>query len=554
MKRKLQLCSSKSTHRFQIVMAFLSLFSVSILAQNPNSNVDGGFISTEDETTICVDGFPDPIDVTLEGASGRLKQWIITDDQNNILALPPSPPFDLDGAGPGICRIWHLSYNGIQPFKKLTNLSDLKGRYDLSNYIEVTRNMLPEGGTISGGDNNTFTFCVDGEADNIPEGAITLTGNTGTNSQWVVTDLDLNILGLPPTPSVPNFDAAGPGTCLIWHLSFEGDPDELLNVTNAADLEGCFDLSNSVAVVRYQPEGGALIAANTYEFCVGDAVADTIPDGDITLEGNVGNFSQWIVTDSDGMILGTPPNPYVVNFDGAGDGTCIVYHLSAFGEVEGAVMGSSLDNITGCFDLSNGIPVVRHQPDGGTITGGENNSFTFNTIGDGQPDTIPDGAVTIVGGVGPNSQWVVTDEEGNILGLPPSPFAPNFDGAGPGTCLLWYMRYAGDIDLSIFNNVSEFDFCYDLSNSISVIRIEGSTSRASVFPNPSSSILNVDLKGFKNQNITLDLYDINRTKVLSTSTTENKVQLNVNGLRTGVYFLNIENSIGEKETLRVVIN
>ena len=42
------------------------------------------------------------------------------------------------------------------------------------------------GGTLSGG---PYTFCVeDGEADNIPAGDIQLTGNTGTNSAWVVTE------------------------------------------------------------------------------------------------------------------------------------------------------------------------------------------------------------------------------------------------------------------------------------------------------------------------------------------------------------------------------
>jgi len=43
-----------------------------------------------------------------------------------------------------------------------------------------------EGGTLTGG---PFEFCVgDGEADNIPAGSIGLSGNMGTNSQWVVTD------------------------------------------------------------------------------------------------------------------------------------------------------------------------------------------------------------------------------------------------------------------------------------------------------------------------------------------------------------------------------
>jgi len=59
--------------------------------------------------------------------------------------------------------------------------------------IDANSNCNVAGGNIEGG---PFNFCVDGTADNIPAGAITLTGNTG-NSQWVVTDDRGNILGLP---------------------------------------------------------------------------------------------------------------------------------------------------------------------------------------------------------------------------------------------------------------------------------------------------------------------------------------------------------------------
>ena len=62
------------------------------------------------------------------------------------------------------------------------------------------------GGTLEGG---PFTFCIDGEDDFVSD--ITLTGNNGANSGWIITDEALNILGLPPMPSVVNFDGAGAG-------------------------------------------------------------------------------------------------------------------------------------------------------------------------------------------------------------------------------------------------------------------------------------------------------------------------------------------------------
>ncbi|MEL7427954.1 MAG: hypothetical protein AAFN81_33515, partial [Bacteroidota bacterium] len=67
---------------------------------------------------------------------------------------------------------------------------------------------------------------------------------------------------------------------------------------------------------------------------------------------------------------------------------------------------------------------------GGTLTGGP---FEF-TVGDGEADMIPAGSITVANSQGENFQWIVTDDEGNILGLPPMPSVVNFDGAGAGTC------------------------------------------------------------------------------------------------------------------------
>jgi len=105
-----------------------------------------------------------------------------------ILGLPPGPgAVDFDGAGSGICYIWHISYdNGLTGLAMGNNVNtDLNGVYSISNSISVTRNQ-PLGGTLTGG---LFEFCVgDGVADNIPAGSIGLNGNSGTNGQWVVTD------------------------------------------------------------------------------------------------------------------------------------------------------------------------------------------------------------------------------------------------------------------------------------------------------------------------------------------------------------------------------
>jgi len=64
-------------------------------------------ISTTSSTTICADdGIPDLIDPTVDDAGVGTPAWVITDENGIVLALPPAPPFDLEGAGPGTCLIW----------------------------------------------------------------------------------------------------------------------------------------------------------------------------------------------------------------------------------------------------------------------------------------------------------------------------------------------------------------------------------------------------------------------------------------------------------------
>ncbi|MEX0287876.1 MAG: hypothetical protein AB3N14_02095, partial [Flavobacteriaceae bacterium] len=60
------------------------------------------------------------------------------------------------------------------------------------------------------------------------------------------------------------------------------------------------------------------------------------------------------------------------------------------------------------------LSVYSQEPvEGGTLS---EDPFTF-CVGDGEADHVS--KVSVEGASGPNSQWVVTDEEGTILGLPP---------------------------------------------------------------------------------------------------------------------------------------
>ncbi|GAB1857718.1 hypothetical protein MHTCC0001_25550 [Flavobacteriaceae bacterium MHTCC 0001] len=433
---------------------------------------DGGTLTGGPFDFLVGDGNADNIAVdgiVLSGNVGTESQWVITDDQGEILGLPGTfSDVNFDGAGAGVCLVWHLSHDGSLTGATMgaNATTDLGGCYDLSNPITVNRRTV-DGGMLTGG---PFDFLVgDGNADNIPVNGIILSGNVGAETQWVITDDQGEILGLPGTFSDVNFDGAGAGICLVWHLSHDGTLTGAAMGANATtDLGGNYHLSNPITVNRRTVDGG-MLTGGPFTFCVGDGNADNIPVNGITLSGNVGTESQWVITDDQGEILGLPGTFSDVNFDGAGAGVCLVWHLSHDGTLTGATMGANATtDLGGNYHLSNPITVNRNQPDGGTLTGGP---FDF-LVGDGNPDNIAVDGIVLSGNVGTESQWVITDDQGEILGLPGTFSDVNFDGAGAGVCLVWHLSHDGSLTGATMgaNATTDLGGCYDLSNPITVNR------------------------------------------------------------------------------------
>ncbi len=227
--------------------------------------VDGGVLTLpdgSDSLSICAgDGMSDAFDVVLTDTVGSNFAWVITDADLNILGLPGAPPFDLEGAGPGICLLWALSFeDGLVGAEVGANAADLEGCFDLSNPITIDRRGV-DGGVLTLPDgSDSLSICAgDGMSDAFE---VVLTDTVGSNFAWVITDADLNILGLPGAPPF-DLEGAGPGICLVWGLSFEDGLTGAVVDSNAANLEGCFDLSNPITVLRNDFNAGECETTST---------------------------------------------------------------------------------------------------------------------------------------------------------------------------------------------------------------------------------------------------------------------------------------------------
>ncbi|MCL6268171.1 hypothetical protein [Flagellimonas myxillae] len=427
--------------------------------------------------TILVDGTPDMISgVSLDDSelNGTNQTYVITDDERNILGLPPTiealEGVNFDGAGVGVCFVYHLTYeDGLTGLEAGMNLDGFSGAYALSNRITVTRNGL-NAGTIGGG---PYTILVDGTPDMVSGITLDDAELTGSKQRWVITDDENNILGLPPTIEAVegvDFDGAGVGTCLIWHITYE---DGLMNLEagyNVSDLEGFYALSNSITVTRNGLNAGT-IGGGPFTITVDgnpDMVSGiTLDDAELT-----GSKQRWVITDDENNILGLPPTIDAVegvDFDGAGVGTCLIWHITYEEGLMNLEAGYNVSDLEGFYALSNSITVTRNGLNAGTISGGP---FTFDV--DGTPDmvsgiTLDDSELT-----GTNQTYVITDDENNILGLPPTLDAVegvDFDAAGSGVCLIWHATFEdGLVGLEAGKNVADLEGFYALSNSITVTR------------------------------------------------------------------------------------
>ncbi|WP_281541035.1 hypothetical protein [Maribacter aestuarii] len=462
-----------------LLILAMSVFIVSCEDDDPTVaeiTLDAGTLSGG-PFTFTVDGNPDMVSgITLDASTltGSFQNYVITDAERNILGLPPTleavEGVNFDEAGEGSCYIYHLTYEqGLNGLVAGENLDNLFGDFDLSNFITVNRNGL-NAGVLGGG---PFEFTVNGMADMVS--GITLDDNllNGDNQTYVITDDANTILGLPPTLAAiegVNFDEAGAGVCLIWHLTYADGLTGLEAGNNVSDLVGGYALSNSIMVTRNALNGGTL-SGGPYEF-----VVDGTPDKatDLALDDTAvnGGNSGFVITDADLKILGLPPTLEAaqgVDFDSAGAGVCLIWHITYEDGLVGLEVGMNAGDLDGFFALSNSITVTREPLDAGTLSGGP---FTF-TI-DGSPDMVSNITLDSSNLNGSNQTYVITDDVLNILGLPPTLAAVkgvDFDGAGVGVCYIWHLTYEnGIVGLEAGENLDNLFGDFDLSNFITVTR------------------------------------------------------------------------------------
>lgn len=301
------------------------------------------------------------------------------------------------------------------------------------------------------------------------------TTTSSVNYSYVVTDANATILTVLSTDSI-DLDGAGIGECWIWGLAYTGNLTAMIgdNAAQVALSDSCFDLSdNFIRVVRDTAAGGMLMTEmgqDTAFVCLGSGQQSAVIAFDSTGNSNA-NYT-YVITDINAIVLGLSDDGYV-DFSQAPAGECWVWGLSYTGMIT-AQIGDTASTIAlsdGCFELSsNFVVVLRDSINAGEIltsTGQDTIFYCIDAMGGGTGMFSVD-SLNVVGGE--NFTYVITDNQGNILGLPAGDMI-DVSGAGPGECWVWGLNYTGNVLAQPGDNAATTqltDGCYDLSDNFVV--------------------------------------------------------------------------------------
>jgi hypothetical protein len=217
---------------------------------------DAGLVSTlsgDTAVSICtMDAIADVIMFMNTSEAVLQYSYIITDDANNVLGLPPGNENDFNVAPAGTCRVWGLSHQGdvvIQEGENIDTDVISDGCYDLSEeFIAIYRHDVTGGEVSIVGGGTTIDVVLDDDADVVE---FETTSDSEEFYAYVITD-DSNTIITVLDGNSNDFNLADPGTCYAYGISWSGELDWTAgDDLSALGSDECFELSeNFVTIVR----------------------------------------------------------------------------------------------------------------------------------------------------------------------------------------------------------------------------------------------------------------------------------------------------------------
>jgi len=448
--------------------------------------VNGGDIFSQDFKPfyefITDDGQSDRLDLTNSGSTLAEYAYVLTDGANNVFRFLDEPTFDFEGLTAGTYRLWGFSYSGdilLSVGQSIFNSSFSTGCSARSfNAITITARNEGNGPAPCTAESTTITalsettICLNAGIEQVITDANMV---QGLESILIITD-DANVIqDISQSESIDIFglQAGNYNVSQIIHEQATG----LLIGANANNISGCFAQSNLIPIQILAIDNEAcadeeectlepsILTVNMETVCIED------PENNIVTFNvdNVGNEqSGIIITDSTGIILALSADR-IFQIDAVG--VQIYYYINYESSVE-IFGGVSIDNLEGCFTLSDGIAITGI--DNCFVEPCDISPATLNTssptnlcITDENDDNI---SITTIGGNGAErlflltrqgeSQIISTQTSGNFI----------FTSSMPGDFNIYQLDY--DELFQVGEDIFELEGCFALSAPILISNLE----------------------------------------------------------------------------------
>jgi len=156
-----------------------------------------------------------------------------------------------------------------------------------------------------------------------------------------------------------------------------------------------------------------------------------------------------------------------------------------------------------------------------TIYNGDTNSVNYPTV------VVTDAAGDTVGNIN-NTFYLFLHPAGDTITHSISTTLTSLPSGFTGT--VYFTDQVWDTTCS---------FSYPMSCTVGVPELAAAGTGISVYPNPASDNITVDLEKLQNKNAQISIYDVTGKLVRSYSTAGNRLSINRDGLQSGMYFISV---------------
>lgn len=450
--------------------------------------VDGGMVRlTEGGTSrvVCVvEGSSTDIGFANNStANGSDYRYLITDENNTILAIVTGNNFNFQGLSARNLRVWGVSYSGTLQVRIGDNVATAplsNECYDLSdNFISIIRQSV-NGASVSleSGAASAVACTGDGRPD------LFAFRNTSTSVEsfiYIITDNNGVVIGFINGHQF-DFNNLTVATARVYGLSYSGELRVKVgdNINNVSFASNCGDLSNNfVTITRTFVDGGTVSlqnGASSAQVCLGGGSSSlTFRNTSTATE----SFA-YLVTDANNAIVAVS-NTNVINFSTLMGTSFRVWGVSYSGALT-ATLGANAAQAalsTGCYELSsNFVTITTDAVDGGMVSLINGATNVVSCLGDTIGSQI---TVTYNSNAAADTYFYAITNANNVVIRIETGSSFNLQSLPVGAYRVWGVSITGTSQLAVGDTLTSKQLsteCYDLSNNfISITRsqVDGGT-------------------------------------------------------------------------------